>query len=533
MSNYTFSQVPKAQIQRSSFDRSHGYKSTFDVDQMIPFLVDEILPGDTFTVRTSGFVRLATPIYPIMDNMYLETTYWFVPNRLVWDNWVKMMGEQDNPGDSIDYIVPQLDIGAVPIGELSLLDYFGLPINKTLHTCSALPIRAYNLIYDEFFRDQNLQQGTKPDTGDGPDPAITATFPFRRGKRHDYFTSALPWPSKDGKEVLLPLGDWAPIKPGIDPDTASGNQKAPRFTVPGGAGGAFYEMRSGQGATVFHGGGYSVDGNFEWDEVRAYTDLQNATAATVNELRQAFQTQKMYEKDARGGTRYTEQIKAHFAVTSPDFRLQRPEYLGGSSTPINISPVQSTSDTTTQAGSDGRPLGGLSAVGTAAFSGHGFTKSFTEHGHIIGIVNVRADLTYQQGVNKMWLRSDRLDYYYPSLAYLGEQAIQNQEIWHSSDKTTDETVWGYQERFAEYRYKPSQITGKFRSDAAQSLDAWHLAEDFDALPPLNASFIVSSTPLDRAIAVTDEPHFIADFWHTMKCARPMPLYGVPGNIDRF
>ncbi len=521
---HQFSQVPRADIPRSSFDRSHGCKTAFDAGFLIPIFADEALPGDTFNLNMTGFARLATPIFPLMDNMYMETFFFAVPMRLLWDNWQKFCGEQTDPGDSTDFTIPVMTAHTPAVA--SLTDYLGVPAGKSI-SYDSLWHRAYNLIFNEWFRDQNLQDSLVVDTDNGPD-AIASYVLKRRGKRHDYFTSALPWPQKGDISIAIPLGTTAPI-------TGLGVQGLPNVV----SAADIRETANTVHQTYANAWNTAVatDFNIEEDVTAVglahpdhpgiYADLSSATAGTINQLRQAFQTQKLFERDARGGTRYTEIVKSHFGVTSPDARLQRPEFLGGGSSPVNVTQVANTSSTATE------PQGDLAGYGTATLVNHGFTKSFTEHCVLLGLVNVRADLTYQQGLNRQFSRSTRYDLYWPALAQIGEQAVLNKEIWYTATASIDDAAFGYQERYAEYRYKPSQITGIMRSDAAGTLDAWHLSQDFATLPVLNDTFIQDTPPIDRVIAVPAEPHFIFDSYFNMRCARPMPLYGVPGLIDHF
>lgn len=516
-----FSQVPTVDVPRNVFERNHTWKGTIDSGYLYPVFFDEVLPGDTKKLITTFFGRLSTPFVPVMDNIYLDYHLFFVPNRLVWDNWQKFMGERKNPSDSIDYLNPVVNSGADGFKRGGFFDYLSIPPAIKNLSVDAKYARAYNLIWNEWYRDENLQDSVEVPLGDGPDSE--ATYPLlKRGKRQDYFTSALPQPQK-GPGVELPLGTTAPVK---------SNGKAIRFSRVGDGNWSELFGKEYNGAGSFCGVNTNSNGvgigkalaftSTGAEQTGLYADLSSATAATINSLRQAIALQQFLEQDMRGGTRYVELILSHFGVRCPDYRLQRPEYLGGSTTRINVSPIAQTSSTDTTS-----PQGNLAAIGTVASSNSGFTHSFTEHGIILGLVSIRADLTYQQGVDRHFLRQTRYDYFFPTLAHLSEQGIYNQEIYaQGNDK--DKEIFGYQERNGEYRYKNSYITGKFRSSDPQSLDIWHLAQNFGSLPTLSSEFIEENPPLKRVLAVQNEPELLLDVFHNFDDIRPIPQYGIPG-----
>lgn len=540
-SQFTFSQVPSVSIPRSSFKRDRTYKTTFDAGKLVPIYLDEVLPGDTFNVNLTAFARLSTPIVPFMDNLYLDFFFFYVPCRLVWKNWEKFNGAQDNPQDSTDYLVPQFTNNNQAFEVGSLADYFGLPVGVGHLSVSALPFRCYNLVYNCFFKDENFQQDRPIIDGDGPDPVSstladgtsTTTYAvLHRGKRKNYFTSLLPWPQK-GPGVELPLSGIAPV---YNWEDIAPNHSDHLINLHG------YQPNGNRtsGDLGFNSSGNAVTtgsavASGQLTKFALAADLTQTAAVTINSMRMAFQCQRLYERDAVGGSRYFEILVSHFGVRSPDARLQRPEYLGGGQVPVNIHTVAQTSSTDSTS-----PQGNLAAIGVAGANRIGFSKSFVEHGYIIGLVEARADLTYQQGIDRMWSRRTRFDFYWPALAHLGEQAVLNKEIFAQGSQVTDDhgdivddNVFGYQERWAEYRYGINKITGKLRSGVAGSLDCWHLAEYFTNLPTLSWQFIKDDPPVSRVLAVQDEPQFIYDSIVSVNCVRPMPVYSVPGLIDHF
>ena len=563
---HRFSDAPAMYMSRTKFDRSHVYKTTFDSGKLIPVFVDEVLPGDTARLSVRYFSRLATPVKPIMDNIYLDWFFFFVPNRLVWNHWQKFCFEQEDPDDSTDYVCPTTSLIGKADDTLNgvgtLWDYFGLPtgLSETISGINALPFRGVYLIWNEWFRDENLQKSVKIQKGDTNEvfdgsrvseqpewlqgiPASYLPCP-PRGKRHDYFTSALPWTQK-GPGVSIGLAGTATL---VDPSPVSGyfvqqgdaKLGAAQLSQDGGV----HDVWTGNGSLSYQGGystsivGHSINGSgvstatalpgSSWLSKSAYADLDSSSIFTINSLRTAFQMQKFYERLARGGSRYTEVLRSFFGVVSPDARLQRPEFLGSFTKMMNINPIAQTSST-----NDTTPQGNLSAYGVTGAKFHGFTKSFVEHGYVFGFCCARADLTYQQGINRMWTRSTVYDWYWPTFAHLGEQAILLKEIYATGDTKQDNSVFGYQERYAEYRYKPSVICGKFRSNIKGNLDVWHLSQYFETAPKLSPEFIQEDVPIKRIVAVPSEPQFFIDIGFKYTTVRPIPMFGTPGLVDHF
>lgn len=543
-SEYNFAQNPQVGVSRSRFQRNSDNKTTFNTGDLIPIYLDEVLPGDTHQIDVACVMRMATPIFPVMDNAYCDFYFFFVPNRLLWEHWKEFMGENKETAwtPKTEYSVPQVTAPADGWKEGTLADYLGLPTKVKGISVSALPGRAYGLIYNEWFRNQNVTQPTLVEVTDATttgkndgsatnDSAITLAKPLKAAKVFDYYTGALPEPQK-GEPITIPLGGNAPIYGFKDIALTQKIEASPSSlnriwtSKPGGDGKSLIYEDSGA-TNKGQIGLYEFDqwGNYNGSGILG-ADLSNVTAATINQLRQAFQIQKLLEKDARGGTRYREVLREHFGVISPDSRMQIPEYLGGYRLPINVSQVIQTSSS-----DETSPLGNTAALSVTTMNKPMFTKSFTEHGFIMGLAVVRTDQTYQQGIERMWSRKGRYDYYWPVLANIGEQAILNKEIYAQGNAKDDE-AFGYQEAWADYRYKPSKVTGLFRSNAQQSLDAWHYAQDYDALPTLSTAWMEQGeAEMKRTLAVQSQPDFIADFYFMNKTTRCMPVYSIPGLID--
>lgn len=524
-----FSMVPRNDVPRSTFQTQHSLKSTFNTGDLIPIFVDEVLPGDSFQGDVTVFARLNTLLFPLMDNLELETFFFFVPCRLVWTNWVKMMGEQTNPADSIAFTVPQHPSPAGGFAVCSLADYFGCPtvgqvLGGNIINVNALPFRAYYLIRNTWFRDENLESSNTVATGDGPDGSSYAIL--KRNKKHDYFTSALPWPLKGGVQVNMPLAGIAPVTPtttSIGPVFKKGVGPLPTLNI------QTSNASSPAGLQGAVSAAWAAGDTLNWGTTNLQVDLSSASGATINAMRLAVTTQQLLERDARGGTRYTELLRSHFGVMPEDSRLDRPEYIGGGRSRIQTSAIPQTSATGLTGGSS--PLGALGAQAVVADS-HRFGYHATEHGYMIGLANVRADLTYQQGLHRMWSRTTRYDFYLPVFANLGEQIIRNDEIY-ADGSANDVLAFGYQERWAEYRHRPSRITGLFKSRSAGTIDPWHAAQNFLTLPALNTTFINEAVPMSRVLAAgaaANNMQILFDSFWEIKCTRAMPVYSVPGLL---
>lgn len=533
-------------ISRSTFDRGSTVKTSFNVGDVIPFYVDEVLPGDTFSVKTSKVVRMQTLLTPIMDNVYLDTYFFFVPNRLTWSHWREFNGENTQSAwlPSTEYEVPQVTAPDTGWQVGTIADYMGIPTGVSNLSVSALPFRAYSLIMNEWFRDENLSDPLNIPIDDATlagsngsnyiTDIVKGGKPFKAAKYYDYFTGCLPSPQK-GPDVMIPVASGGSM-PVVTKSESVPNPGTVGLTAHRALGGSdvpitgknLKNSSSSSGDLYWGGVPIASDGGLVPSNLWAVSD-GNIQAATINQLRMAFQIQKLYERDARGGTRYIEILKSHFGVTSPDARLQRPEYLGGNRIPININQIIQQS--ATMEGST--PQGTTSGMSLTTDNHYDFEKSFVEHGFVIGLMVARYDHTYQQGLERFWSRKDRFDYYWPVFANIGEQAVLNKEIFAQGTDEDDE-VFGYQEAWADYRYKPSRVSGEMRSQYAQSLDVWHLADDYSELPRLSDSWIrEDAVTVDRVLAIQSRVanQLFADVYIQNRTTRPMPMYSIPGLID--
>jgi hypothetical protein len=519
---HDFGMTPSVDAPRSLFNLSHGHKTTIDVDYIYPLAVLDVLPGDSFNFRASILARMNTPQFPIMDNVYLLEEAIWVPTRLVWENFRKFCGEQDNPADSIDYAIPQFSSFTPTAGTLH--DYLDLPINGVAMTPNSIYHRAYNLCYNSWYRDQNLIDSVVVDTDDGPDTDTDYVLQ-KRGKRFDYFTQALPNPQKFDA-VNLPLGTTAPVL-GIGKDTATfGTTPSPTLQETGGSGTVIYSSAAQIGQSNSNQHFYVEEDANNTGYPGIFADLTNATASTINDLREAFSVQKLLEMDQRGGTRYPEILANHFSVQFYEPSV-RPEILMVNKTPLNVTPVAQTANNSLS-GTSTTGSGDLSAYATFGSTDGSFTKSFHEHGMIFYMVSVVADLTYSEGLPIRYTKQTRYDYYWPALMGLGERPILNQELFYSGTPATDEAAFGYIPHWDEYRFEKSKITGTMRPSHASSLDAWHLSQEFGSTPTLNQTFIECDTPLDRVLYSATEPDFTVDCFFDIKAARTLPTYGIPG-----
>jgi len=517
-------QVPIANVPRSSFDRSHTHKTAFDFDYNIPVFIDEMYPNDTASIYINLFGRLATQKVPIMDNLYLRADWFWCPSRLLQDNFKKIMGERRNPSDSIDFVTPYLQLtGTDVFGIGTIYDYMGLPTDvEDILVRNTLPLRMYPKVWNEWFRSSVLQNEANAPVDDGPD--VLADFALlKKGKKHDFFTSLLPYPTPLNEIVTVPLGTSAPVI--LDPDKSpfSGFRA---YTYAGAAADASDVETNASGDLLGTTSSVGITLDPRGDLI---ADLSSAASAPITAIIEAFQMNSFLATDARGGNRYQEIVLSHFNVLIPDYTIQRSEYLGGGEVPINIHPVAQTSPT---AGSNAQ--GQLASFATTSNQGNriGFTKSFTEHGYVMCIVSARADITYQQGIAAMWDRNSRFDFYWPKFQELGDEAVPSRRIY--ADGTGDDNlVLGYAERFGDLRFYPSRISGVLRSTATGSLDVWHMAEEFASRPTLNASFTQQNTPIERSITVTSEPHLIFDSFFDYRHVRPMTARPQVASLGRF